>query len=119
MAGADCHGEDRCVRRTLELRNKMGALDEWNAEHWWSCEQDVDRAEDEGLGAHQAKRGFCYTNASASSGKTHQAAPGDTLLQTMFGEWLSLVEHLVRDQGVGGSNPLSPTIIFNKIQQFS
>jgi hypothetical protein len=27
-----------------------------------------------------------------------------------FGEWLSLVEHLVRDQGVGGSNPLSPTI---------
>ena len=29
---------------------------------------------------------------------------------TMFGEWLSLVEHLVRDQGVGGSNPLSPTI---------
>ena len=29
---------------------------------------------------------------------------------TKFGEWLSLVEHLVRDQGVGGSNPLSPTI---------
>ncbi len=27
-----------------------------------------------------------------------------------LGEWLSLVEHLVRDQGVGGSNPLSPTI---------
>jgi hypothetical protein len=31
-------------------------------------------------------------------------------LPTTFGEWLSLVEHLVRDQGVGGSNPLSPTI---------
>ncbi len=29
-----------------------------------------------------------------------------------FGEWLSLVEHLVRDQGVGGSNPLSPTNTF-------
>ena len=29
-----------------------------------------------------------------------------------FGEWLSLVEHLVRDQGVGGSNPLSPTKIY-------
>src|SRR5579871_3300886 len=43
-------------------------------------------------------------------GKTHQAAPDDTHLHTMFGEWLSLVEHLVRDQGVGGSNPLSPTI---------
>ncbi len=27
----------------------------------------------------------------------------------IVGEWLSLVEHLVRDQGVGGSNPLSPT----------
>src|SRR5215467_12991184 len=27
----------------------------------------------------------------------------------LVGEWLSLVEHLVRDQGVGGSNPLSPT----------
>ena len=29
------------------------------------------------------------------------------------GEWLSLVEHLVRDQGVGGSNPLSPTNLSN------
>ena len=29
------------------------------------------------------------------------------------GEWLSLVEHLVRDQGVGGSNPLSPTNLFS------
>ena len=29
----------------------------------------------------------------------------------IVGEWLSLVEHLVRDQGVGGSNPLSPTIL--------
>jgi hypothetical protein len=28
---------------------------------------------------------------------------------SIVGEWLSLVEHLVRDQGVGGSNPLSPT----------
>ena len=28
------------------------------------------------------------------------------------GEWLSLVEHLVRDQGVGGSNPISPTNVF-------
>jgi hypothetical protein len=35
---------------------------------------------------------------------------------TTVGEWLSLVEHLVRDQGVGGSNPLSPTISF---QQFT
>src|SRR5689334_25286995 len=35
---------------------------------------------------------------------------------TSVGEWLSLVEHLVRDQGVGGSNPLSPTIIFNYLR---
>ena len=38
----------------------------------------------------------------------------DTHPQPMFGEWLSLVEHLVRDQGVGGSNPLSPTILYNQ-----
>jgi hypothetical protein len=31
------------------------------------------------------------------------------------GEWLSLVEHLVRDQGVGGSNPLSPTNYFQSL----
>ena len=31
------------------------------------------------------------------------------LFRSIVGEWLSLVEHLVRDQGVGGSNPLSPT----------
>ena len=31
------------------------------------------------------------------------------------GEWLSLVEHLVRDQGVGGSNPLSPTNLLHSI----
>src|SRR5258706_16458690 len=35
------------------------------------------------------------------------------------GEWLSLVEHLVRDQGVGGSNPLSPTNLFNEINRAS
>ena len=29
-----------------------------------------------------------------------------------IGAWLSLVEHLVRDQGVGGSNPLAPTNTF-------
>ena len=34
---------------------------------------------------------------------------------TPVGEWLSLVEHLVRDQGVGGSNPLSPTNYRNPI----
>jgi hypothetical protein len=36
--------------------------------------------------------------------------PVAAVIQSLVGEWLSLVEHLVRDQGVGGSNPLSPTI---------
>src|ERR1700674_5589882 len=36
--------------------------------------------------------------------------PVVAVIQPSVGEWLSLVEHLVRDQGVGGSNPLSPTI---------
>ena len=35
------------------------------------------------------------------------------------GEWLSLVEHLVRDQGVGGSNPLSPTIFSQANQRIT
>ena len=39
--------------------------------------------------------------------------------RSVVGEWLSLVEHLVRDQGVGGSNPLSPTNLFNEINRIS
>jgi hypothetical protein len=38
--------------------------------------------------------------------------PVVAVIQPSVGEWLSLVEHLVRDQGVGGSNPLSPTKFF-------
>ena len=32
----------------------------------------------------------------------------------LVGKWLSLVEHSVRDAGVGGSNPLFPTKINNE-----
>ena len=32
------------------------------------------------------------------------------------GAWLSLVEHLVRDQGVGGSNPLAPTNLLKNLR---
>ena len=60
--------------------------------------------------------GFCYTCFSVIMGHKRQAAPYDSLLQPMFGEWLSLVEHLVRDQGVGGSNPLSPTNYFQSFR---
>ena len=40
-------------------------------------------------------------------------------IRSLVGEWLSLVEHLVRDQGVGGSNPLSPTISFQALKLHS
>ncbi len=40
-------------------------------------------------------------------------------VRSTVGEWLSLVEHLVRDQGVGGSNPLSPTNLFKHINPAS
>src|ERR1700728_949248 len=48
-------------------------------------------------------------------GSSHHVVPVAAVKQLSVGEWLSLVEHLVRDQGVGGSNPLSPT---NKSQTF-
>ena len=35
-------------------------------------------------------------------------APGSKM-RPAFGDWRSLVAHFVRDEGVGGSNPLSPT----------
>ena len=38
------------------------------------------------------------------------------IARSAVGEWLSLVEHLVRDQGVGGSNPLSPTNLFQTLK---
>ena len=55
---------------------------------------------------------FCYTQAWFTSAE--RVLPGGFSARERgcapkFGEWLSLVEHLVRDQGVGGSNPLSPT----------
>ena len=65
-------------------------------------------------------RGFCYTELSVSAGPFNQAGPVWGVSADVFGEWLSLVEHLVRDQGVGGSNPLSPTIFrINRLQQIS
>jgi hypothetical protein len=50
--------------------------------------------------------------AAAKSGGVRAQRPR---LVHHVGEWLSLVEHLVRDQGVGGSNPLSPTNSFNDL----
>jgi hypothetical protein len=52
-----------------------------------------------------------YFESITPSKKVARPARSHFLLRgcTIVGEWLSLVEHLVRDQGVGGSNPLSPT----------
>jgi hypothetical protein len=44
------------------------------------------------------------------------AACQRTACLSSVGVWLSLVEHLVRDEGVAGSNPATPTI---KIRYFS
>ena len=35
----------------------------------------------------------------------------DMFIYTVIGAWRSLVAHLLWEQGVGGSNPLAPTII--------
>ena len=43
---------------------------------------------------------------------SRRVVPVAAVVKWSVGEWLSLVEHLVRDQGVGGSNPLSPTKYF-------
>jgi hypothetical protein len=43
---------------------------------------------------------------------------GETILEIiMNGKWLSLVEHLVWDQGVAGSNPVFPTIYIGALAQ--
>ena len=62
--------------------------------------------------------GFCYTCRSVIEGLNAPGRARSIRSQPMFGEWLSLVEHLVRDQGVGGSNPLSPTNKINNLQPF-
>ena len=53
----------------------------------------------------------CYTVKRWKSPRLLEVA----VIPPYVGEWLSLVEHLVRDQGVGGSNPLSPTNYLNPI----
>src|SRR5258708_36333084 len=43
---------------------------------------------------------------------SRHVVPVVAVIQSSVGEWLSLVEHLDRDQGVGGANPLAPTNLF-------
>jgi hypothetical protein len=52
----------------------------------------------------------CYNLTAHQEVKACGGMTFPVTARSFVGEWLSLVEHLVRDQGVGGSNPLSPTI---------
>jgi hypothetical protein len=61
-----------------------------------------------GRGQLAGSPGLCYSEDSRSDHSTRSSAP--------VGAWLSLVEHLVRDQGVGGSNPLAPTTFIPQLQ---
>jgi hypothetical protein len=55
--------------------------------------------------------------ANAIIDRSHWAHSRSFQRPSEVGEWLSLVEHLVRDQGVGGSNPLSPTNLSRSVPE--
>ena len=57
----------------------------------------------------------CYNRQWLSRSKVRGWIDFLVAARGAVGEWLSLVEHLVRDQGVGGSNPLSPTNLFKHL----
>ena len=62
-----------------------------------------------------ARAGECYGECYNEQGRISNKNANFLSRPHPVGEWLSLVEHLVRDQGVGGSNPLSPTISFQTL----
>ena len=75
----------------------------------------LDLPPDAGLG--RAEDAECYNGSLLQYFEVCASRFPSSLAQAVdfVGEWLSLVEHLVRDQGVGGSNPLSPTNILKQI----
>jgi hypothetical protein len=60
-----------------------------------------------------------FSSVRSENDEIHCASRLRAQIALTVGEWLSLVEHLVRDQGVGGSNPLSPTNLFNQLDVIS
>jgi hypothetical protein len=60
----------------------------------------------------------CLNSVYAQADKRQLAGPERRLYKPRIphcgigGVWLSLVEHLVRDEGVVGSNPITPTSFF-------
>ena len=54
--------------------------------------------------------------ASAASGRLAGLRPLLYKAPSKVGVWLSLVEHRVRDAGVAGSNPATPTISIFALQ---
>ncbi len=51
-----------------------------------------------------------YNNPALNGVAVGRSDNHNDALVVYVGAWLSLVERLVRDQEVGGSNPLAPTI---------
>ena len=99
--------------RTTWLERKLGTENGANTSN--AQEQSAvfqqDRFEDRlGPARDECESTSAIINEQISEGARSSPAPIRNV-----GEWLSLVEHLVRDQGVGGSNPLSPTIYFNPV----
>jgi hypothetical protein len=76
---------------------------------------DLERSEPERQAQSHDLRVLYFLTESNVSGRATVSRRGSTPVD-LVGAWLSLVEHLVRDQGVGGSNPLAPTNSFKQLQ---
>src|SRR5690348_14425115 len=94
-AGPDCQKHSQC--------SEMGMFPNF---HWMKRVGE------------RRKTARCYNHQCLRCrGRALSWSRSDAPFQPDVGEWLSLVEHLVRDQGVGCSNPLSPTNLFNCLSQ--
>ena len=63
-----------------------------------------------------------FTLAAPKEGSytpTPQRRAASRRFENLVGVWLSLVEHRVRDAGVAGSNPATPTIFLKNLKFLS